>query len=42
MKKSKSGIISIHSFDSNVFDYIRGSAQYLGKEKVQENKIEDS
>lgn len=41
-EKSKSGIISIHSFDSNVFDYIRGSAQYLGKEKVQENKLEDS
>ena len=41
-EKSKSGIISIHSFDSNFFDYIRGSAQYLGKEKVQENKLEDS
>ncbi len=41
-EKSESGIISIHSFDSNVFDYIRGSAQYLGKEKVQENKLEDS
>ena len=40
-EKSKSGIISIYSSDSNVFDYICGSAQYLGKERLKEDQLEE-
>ncbi len=40
-EKSKNGIISIHSSDSNIFDYIRGSAQYLGKGRLKEDQLEE-
>ena len=40
-KNSKRGIISVHSSDNNVFDYIRDSAQYLGEERLKENQLEE-
>lgn len=40
-EKSKNGIISIYSSDSNIFDYIRDSAQYLGKGRLKEEQLEE-